>query len=204
MADPERLLDGGTEFERSLLRGGLSERPSRDLSRRMAVGIGVSGALSYTSTAKAFVQSWWGKATVALVVGAGVAGVVAVTTRAPAPESPLGPSAPAKVVAPAEPAELETTDLESLALELDPDDPSEAADEGSGNSRASRPGARASKNAAQTSLAQEIKLLDQARALVKQGDRAGAARVLKAYQQRYPHGVLQREARVLSARARAD
>lgn len=201
MADPERLLEGGTEFERALLRGGLGERPAADLTRRMALGVGVSGALTYTSTAKALMQSWWGKATAALVVGAGVAGVVAtVSTRDAAPEAQSGePATQAAPMVPAEHAAGEQSREDSPALVIEDLETDELdSEEGPAAQAQSRP-----RRTAQSSLAQEIKLLDRARALVRRGDRAGAAQVLKTYQQRYPDGVLRREARVLSARAQA-
>jgi TolA-binding protein len=197
--DPERLLDGGTDFERSLLQGGLAERPSAKLTRQMAVGLGVGCALSYASTAKAFMQTWWGKATAAFVVGAGVAGVVTVSQPSATPE-------PAVVQAPkAQPAghsveaapKPEKVSIPQLDLEVVED---EAPVE---ESVLAKPPARAKQAlpSAQSTLAQEVALLDRARTLVKQGDHAAANRVLDTYQSRYPRGVLKREARVLRVRA---
>ena len=198
MEDPERLLDGGTDFERSLLRGALEERPTAELARRMAVGVGVAGTLSYTSTAKALMQSWWGKATGALALGAGVAGVSYLAhTEEPAPSSTH--NSPAPVSAPAapevvEPERAEGSSPQEPAVPVDEVAPSEAAVE------PRRPSVSA-RRAQQNTLAQEVRLLDQARSLVRRGDHDAALSLLNTYRARYPKGVLQREAQLLRERA---
>lgn len=201
MRDPERLLEGGTEFERSLLQGGAEERPTAALTRKMAVGAGIGGALSYTSTAKAIAQTWWGKAAAAVTVGAGVAGVMAVTSAPHEPSLPDAPAAAPVVVVPVQPkADPPATD-EPVDRALPAEavlSPPEADEKPALPRKAKRPS-----RAPASTLAQEVKLLDRARALLATGDRATALRVLNMYEQRYPRGTLKREARVLRSRAQS-
>jgi hypothetical protein len=57
MKDPQRLLDGdGTEFERALLGAIAAERPSRDLHRKMRLGLGLVGAGAVAKSASASFQ----------------------------------------------------------------------------------------------------------------------------------------------------
>lgn len=202
MQDPERLLDGGTEFERSLLQGGAEERPTGALTRKMAIGAGVGGALSYTSTAKAMLQTWWGKAAAALTVGAGVAGVIAVTST-PNESTLTDAAAPPVIVVPTE-SKSDPPATEQPVGRAEPAEAVLAPPETDETPEPPRKAKRATPTRAPAStLAQEVKLLDRARALVAAGDHAAALRVLNTYEQRYPRGTLEREARVLRSRARA-
>lgn len=203
MHDPERLLDEGTDFERALLRGGRGERPSSRMVRRMALGAGVGGALSYTSSAQALMQTWWSKAVAVAVVGGGVAAGVAgalgsgsgaLGSGAPRGTLPEGVASDrtARVAAPvAPPAE------QSPPAVLEPEEPSPALAPAEAVTPKPRP--RATKPAG--SLAEEVKLLDRVRALMARGDRAAALRELDGYDQRHPDGTLRREASVLRTRA---
>jgi hypothetical protein len=202
--DPERLLEQGSEFERLLLAGGIAERPSSTLTRRMALGAGLGGALSYTSSAKALMQTWWGKTVAFASVGVGVAGAIAVGAQLSAGADDL-PAAPLAVSAP--PVALTT--LAEPPASSDASKASDAADSGV-SERASTPlpasEAVATKRMAPSvkaggTLAQEIKALDRARGSMTRGDRAGALAELDSYDRRYPAGTLKREARVLRARA---
>lgn len=202
MRDPERLLDAGTDFEQSLLRGALEERPTAALTRRMAMGVGVAGTLSYASTAKALMQTWWGKATAALALGAGVAGVSVLASTEP-PAQPSAQNDPAPVPAPAAPEVVQaepaqTSESKEPAVSVDEAAPAEATVKRRPPSSAAR---RAGPNAAPSTLAQEVKLLDRARSLVHQGNHAAALSLLDTYRSRYPKGVLQREAQLLRERA---
>ncbi len=199
MVDPERLLQGGTEFERALLEGGASERPSGSLARRMAVGVGVSGTLAYSSTAHALIRTWWGKALGVVGVGAGVAGVVALSTTGNVTDAdpvvaPKVVSAPAALKAQAESPQSEQT-ADALP-QSDPEPAEEKPAAAATQVRRPRAPARAT-----STLAEEIHLLDQARALLGRGERARAQAVLNVYRRRYPRGVLSREAKLLRDRA---
>ena len=200
MQDPERFLDEGTDFERALLQGGKVERPSARVVRRMAIGAGVGGALSYTSSAQALMQSWWGKTVAVALVGGGVAVGVAGALdpeAAQVPSSAAGPNpAPARASQAALPAAPRPEEpAGALAPAHDPDPPSRAE---ARTAAAPKPVPRA-KSA--STLADEVKLLDRVRALMARGDQASALRELDGYDQRYPEGTLRREARVLRARA---
>ena len=197
MQDPERLLEQGSEFERSLLEGGIAERPSATLTRRMAMGAGLGGALSYTSSAKALMQSWWGKTVVFASVGAGVAGAIAVGSQLntePQREVSAAPVVASTPAQPMKPAPLHRASASSLA-----------ASERARTPPAIEPRRVTSKRAAsakpESTLAQEIKALDRVRGLMAQDDRAAALVELDRYDRRYPQGTLRREASVLRARA---
>lgn len=199
MQDPERFLDEGTEFERALLRGGASERPSARTLRRMALGAGIGGALSYTSSAQALLETWWGKAAAIAVVGGGaLAGVVAVVAPGAPSSAPDGvPTTAAALPRPAEPAKPEQDQPRSSEGTAQQAAPRAAAPPVEAIS-SKRP-QRASKAA--STLSDEIKLLDRARGLLARGDRAAALAELDGYDRRYPKGTLRREASVLRARA---
>lgn len=202
MADPKRLLDGeGTDFERALLKGALAEKPSRGLTRQMALGIGVGAGVTYASTAKALMHSWWGKAAAVVTIGAGAAGVVALGMGEPEPAGGPASQAPAALPAPqaAEPSPAERIHVEDLADEASEPAAREDAEPSPGT--ATRPRPARDRSRAESTLAEEVRLLDRARALVRQGDERAALRVLSTYEQRYPQGVLRREAKVLRARA---
>lgn len=195
MHDPERLLREGSDFERALLRGGVAERPNARMVRRMALGAGVGGALSYTASAKALMQTWWGKTVAVAMVGGGVAvGVAGALTpsaapteldRAPRAIVPAAPGGeqPRRPVEPA--AEVKSQD------EARPPAPAVP----------TTPNPRPRSRKAASSLAEEVKLLDRVRASMARGDRAAALRELDGYDQRHPAGTLRREARVLRTRA---
>jgi len=198
--DPERFLDAGSDFERALLRGGAAERPSARAVRRMALGAGVGGALSYTSSAQALLETWWGKAAAITVVGGGaLVGVVAVVApgsppssepdRAPAAASPRAPEA-----SPREASQQQTTSEPGSAAQL----PAPVAPE---SAEAVSPKRIARAPQAASTLAEEIKLLDRVRSSMARGDRAAALVALDAYDRRYPDGTLRREASVLRTRA---
>ena len=195
MHDPERLLSEGSDFERALLRGGVAERPNARMVRRMALGAGVGGALSYTASAKALMQTWWGKTVAVAMVGGGVAvGVAgALTPSAAPPELERAPRA----IVPAAPLG------EQPRLPVEPAAEAKSQDEARPPAAAvpTTPNPRPRSRKAASSLAEEVKLLDRVRASMARGDRAAALRELDGYDQRHPAGTLRREARVLRTRA---
>ena len=198
MQDPERFLDEGSDFERALLRGGATERPSARAVRRMALGAGVGGALSYTSSAQALLETWWGKAAAVAVVGGGALAGVVVVVAPDAPPSSVPDRAPATAPAVALPRALEPATREQARSEQAEPAPAAAA--------AVPAEVVTSKRAPRTTpaagtLTDEIKLLDRARGLLARGDRGAALAELDGYERRYPEGTLRREASVLRARA---
>lgn len=202
MQDPERLLDAGTEFERALLRGAVVERPSARTLRRMALGAGVGGALSYSSSAKALLQTWWSKTVAVAVVGGGVAaGVVGSLhpeAALPPKVTPVVSSAPATAALPAPPrVEQPVTSLSGSAVEAPA--PGEIPARAPAKRASGKPAPPRATSPAST-LADEVKQLDRVRGSMGRGDRAAALIELDAYDRRYPQGTLRREARVLRAR----
>ena len=187
MKEPKRLLRAdATHIERCLLEAARSECPSPDqqLRMRMALGLPVTGIAATGIKAAA---AAWGHAAVLAVVAAGVVG----TASSPEPElDRTGPSlvrplnqAPVRAAEPGPVASA--TDLE--ALELAPLDPPKPA----ASSRASSP----------NDLREEIRLLDQARAALKNEAPAEALERLGAYGARFPRGAFRQEAMVLRIEA---
>lgn len=201
MHDPERLLDAGTDFERALLRGGSVERPNSRMVRRMALGAGVVGALSYTSSAKALVQTWWAKTVAVAVVGggvvAGVAGALGSGAPAGSPPENAGADRAARAAAPVAPRVEQAATAPVQAPERASLSPSPTA--ATAEILPPKPRPRTTKPTG--SLAEEVKQLDRVRALMTRGDRAAALRELDGYDRRHPEGTLRREARVLRVRA---
>lgn len=199
MSDPERMLSGGTDFERELLAGGVGERPTAAMSRQMAVGVGVGGAVGYTAMAKAMAATWWGKAVIGTVVGAVVATSVLVGGGDPEPAKKSETRAPAVVEQVAAPV-VEAPAKPEVATVEEVTDLEEAADEEQAQPAVSRPRVKAAPK--KSTLAEEIRLIDQARALVKSGKHAQALSVLNRYSQKFPAGVLKHEAGVLRNQAK--
>jgi len=184
MKDPKRLMDGeGTAFERALLGAVAAERPSRDLHRKMRLGIGLVGVGAVVKAASA---SWNQLALAGVVVAGLVTGGTIVAKReakdttttvvAPAP-APIAPKA-----APVEPIPV-----------VVPDAPKAAEPE---------PVRRESKAVAPVGdIREEIRLLDQARSSVRSGANAKALRALAKYEQRFPRGQFRQEVQVLRMEA---
>lgn len=193
MSDPERLLSGGTEFERELLAGAAGERPSAAMSRRMAMGVGVGGAIGYTAMAKAMVATWWGKAVIGTVLGTALATSVVMSG-----EEPAAPSKPAEPVVV---QKVERTVVEAPAKPK-AETVEEATEPAEDEAKATVSPPPAKPIAKKSTLAEEIRLIDQARALVKSGKSTQALSVLDRYSQKFPSGVLKHEAGVLRAQAK--
>lgn len=196
MKEPKRLLShGATDFERQLLRAVVSERPSALLRSRMQRGLGLVGPLAWASNVKAMFGTTASKVTGGIAVGLVVAGGFAAvqlmpdSTAAPASAAPVelsplpAPEASAPLPAPAEPAP--TVAVETSAARPAPALEAPAADSDDGR------------------LREEIALIDAARAALQRGDRARARASLSTYRERFPDGILSREANVLRRRADA-
>jgi hypothetical protein len=186
MKDPKRLLDGeGTAFERALLGAVAAERPSRDLHRKMRVGIGLVGVGAIAKAASAN----WNQLVLAGVVAAGLvtggAVVAKRVTSAPAPVAAFAaPVAVTPKAAPLEPLPVATLPATEAAVEP---------------VRRAAPEAKATPPVAD--IREEIRLLDQARTAVKSGESAKALRVLSKYDQRFPRGQFRQEVKVLRMEA---
>jgi hypothetical protein len=202
MKEPKRLLShGATDFERQLLRAVASERPSALMRSRMQRSLGLVGPLAWASNVKAMFGNLGRKVTAgAAVAGVVVAGGVAAYQLSPGTEGDeASPSvieaarvieaagvieahvepAPAEpAVAPAEPAPVEAPAVEA---------PAPAAVDESADGR----------------LREEIALLDGVKSALQRGEREQARQSLDTYRERFPEGILRREANVLRRRAEA-
>lgn len=198
MKEPKRLLShGATDFERQLLRAVVSERPSALLRSRMQRGLGLVGPLAWASNVKAMFGTTASKVTGGIAVGLVVAGgfaavqlmpdsTAAPTSAAPVELSPLpAPEASPPLPVPAEPAPPVAVEASAArpAPALEATAPAADGDDGR--------------------LREEIALIDAARAALQRGDRARARASLSTYRERFPDGILSREANVLRRRADA-
>jgi TolA-binding protein len=194
MKDPKRLLDGdGTAFERALLGAVAMERPSRDLHRKMRLGVGLVGL---GVVAKAASASWNQLAMAGVVVVGLVTGGTIVAKRQTEASAPLVQNVttptPAELVAPAKTAQLEP--VPSPAAEATLPEPRQPDAVRSAPRRAAKP-------AAVSDIREEIRLLDQARSAVRSGANGQALRTLAKYEQKFPRGQFRQEVSVLRMEA---
>jgi len=189
--EPKPLLrEGATDFERQLLRAVAGERPSPRLQSRMRRGLGLSGVVFWAGNAKAMFATLAGKAALGVTI-AGLATVAGVATyrhmsaEPPAREVPAEVLAVAPVAAAPVPAVAAATPpaVEPLAS---PEPKAVAAAEASADSG---------------QLREEILLLDRARSALRQGSASSALSLLDDYRQRFPAGILNREAELLRQRS---
>lgn len=209
MKEPKRLLSqGATDFERQLLRAVVNERPSALLRSRMQRGLGLVGPLAWASTVKAMLGSAAGKVTGLVAVGVLAAAGFTALNLVPAAESEVALEAAANAP-PSEPS-VAAPAVEPAVVEVPPSASSNA--EGAAVAAAAAPATDAVSDVAPTSndvaadeddrrLREEIALLDAARSALERGDREAARVSLRTYRERFPAGVLAREAKVLRRRA---
>lgn len=195
--NPERLqVVGATELERRLLAAAARERPSVELTRRMARGAGVatSAALAALGSPAAAATPAgaglsWALVSAAVAVLA-VAGAIVGWSRAHRPQ----PAAPAPVIrvaptiapSPPQPAALAPEPAPRLAR------------------RSRSPGEIAAAPAPATDLRGEIALLDAARAAAADGAAARVLACLRRYDATYPHGTFRPESAALQIEALAQ
>jgi hypothetical protein len=212
MKEPKRLLSqGATDFERQLLRAVVNERPSALLRSRMQRGLGLVGPLAWASTVKAMLGGAAGKITGLVALGVLTAAGFTALTLVPGDDSEVAPAPATSVTSPASDTAPEprmaTPAIEPAAVETPPSAPSSA--ERPAVAEAAPPAADAVSAVTPTSeadeddrrLREEIALLDAARSALERGDRAAARSSLRTYRERFPSGVLAREANVLRRRA---
>jgi hypothetical protein len=185
MKDPRRLLEGdGTAFERELLGAIAAERPTRDLHRKMRLGIGLVGVGAIAKAASAN----WNQLALAgvVVVGLVTGGAVVARRQANAPTPVAAVAAPVAVVPKATPVEPIPAPAPAVGEAAEPvrRTPSEI--------RTVAPVA---------DIREEIRLLDQARSAVRSGASARALRLLAKYEQRFPRGQFRQEVQVLRMEA---
>jgi len=206
---PERLREAGaTDLERRLLGAASRERPSPELSARMAAGIGlslppvVSGdpAVSGPETSAPHVATA-SSALVPWVTGAVVAAVVAglfvasgsepEPARAPAPAT-RGSSVTAPIVEP--PAIASASDVPGAVAPAPNPQPTTTSPTTPGPSRARS-------NAAENDLGEQIALMDSARSALARGSAERALALVRDYQARYSSGAFRPEAAAIRVEA---
>jgi len=188
--EPKPLLrEGATDFERQLLRAVAGERPSPRLQARMRRGLGLSGVVFWAGNAKAMFATLAGKAALGVTI-AGLASVAGVATYRhmsadPSPrEVPADVLAAAPVTAAPVPA-VAAAPAPVLAPLASPEPKPVAAEASADNGQ----------------LREEILLLDRARSALRQGSAQRALSLLDDYRQRFPEGILNREAELLRQRS---
>jgi hypothetical protein len=197
-SDPKRLtVVGATDLERTLLQAARRERPSPELTARMAAGLGISAAAAVTAAtapaaaaapvvaAKTSLAIWVPAGVLAMAVTAGVVGYrssAAPERRVPARAHVAAPATPeaeaaAPVVAPAADARAERR-IEKVRRRHVVAPPAPAGD-----------------------LRDQIALIDAARTAVKAGATERALVLLRRYDGSYPNGAFRPEALALRIEA---
>ena len=198
-SDPKRLtVVGATDLERSLLQAARRERPSHELTARMAAGLGISAAAAVTAAApsaaaaaapvaaaKTTLTAWVSAGVLAAAVATGVVGV-----RLSSPPAGQHEPAAAVVAAPAEetpavaPPVGASTERRSEKIRR----------------RAAAPAAVPAPAPA-GDLRDQIALVDAARTAVKAGSTERALVLLRRYEVSYPGGAFRPEALALRIEA---
>jgi hypothetical protein len=210
---PERLASAGaTGLEQRLLRAATNERPTRELSERMARGIGVAlpaigagGAVGLTAksaaAAKAAVSSssflpWLsGGLAAALLVGGLVAlGSNAAPKRAPAPHAPTSTALKAA-------PELAALPLPSATGAPPTDASPQTADDAATKRLGSAASQRNRASATTNGLAEQVALVDAARAALASGRAEHALGIVHEYQATYPRGAFRPEVAAIKIEA---
>jgi hypothetical protein len=224
MKDPARLLDeGATAAELSLLRAGMSEEPSEQAARRLAVALGLgSGAAVSTIAMKSnaagavargaaskFAAKWVLVGALGVASGAAILaarGHASPEARATARgSSPVAGGTASEVAVPSAPIaggtpnEVAAAPAEPRAAKVNAGGSAPDAPEVPTSSVAANPApARSS-----PSIAREIASLDVARQKLGGGDTRGALDALDTYDRASPSGVLRQEATLLRIEALA-
>lgn len=185
MREPKRLLsDGATDFERQLLNAVINERPSALMRSRMQQGLGLAGPITWAGNAKALFGALASKSGLAAAIGGVVAagGLAAAVGLGRVPVD-TGSDSSFTVVAPVAPVAAPAPSVAPFAPPPAPEEVQLAEIERN------------------SQLREEIAVLDAARVAVQQGAAARALHVLSQYDERFPSGILSREANLLRRHA---
>lgn len=205
MNDPERLMQrGANSFESRLLRAGRGDTVSEKSRRAILSGLGIGGATLWTGGVAAAVQKlgkgwvhtsavrWAGAAALSgAVLWAGVKLQQASTPPNPAAKVSV-PALPAHVVSP---ALTENPAPELVAPQPTPETPPKALVSRARSNRAPSP------TSDKTTLADELAVVDLARAALARKDPAQALRLLDEHARRFSPRRLDAEATVLRIEA---
>ena len=204
---PERLqAAGATNFERRLLEAAGREQPSRELSERMAQGIGISmsgagttvgaGTKSGTAAAKAANSSsslipWVSGALVAVGVAVGALSSTRPITKISEPAAIAPPTLSVSGTSVPATSSLAGTPMATAGVATAADDAAPNVDE---ESPARPPAAqRGGRGAAAGELANQIALVDAARSALAAGSAQRALSIVREYQHDYPTGTFRPE-----------
>jgi hypothetical protein len=209
MIHPKRLLDGdGTEVERLLLSSGRAARPSPHAKWRTAilfflVSIGTVSKAHAVALLGAKARAWAVAQWLAIGVGTGAAGWVAVHAKTDLPPPPAAavvtpahrripapslPGEPSRVVAPSEPAQVE------ISAPVEAPVPVQAPPTASRSKRSAALAPAVLDSPTERSIANEIEELDRARAALGTGEPKRAIDRLNRYDRAFPRGTLREEA----------
>lgn len=211
MSEPERLLQSGSDLERSLLESGQYERPSKQLQDRVRAAM-IAAPLAAAPIAAApaapkaiggiFAKLATTRGIAMLVAAIGIGAIVAASARtttsngsstaatatATATATDTAPApATATAAAPAAATAEVTITPDSLPSAPVAVAPSPSA-------------ARVAAPAGSASIAREIELLDVVKSKLGAGSAAEAAQALDAYDREFPSGALRPEGTVLRIR----
>jgi hypothetical protein len=202
--DPDETLDPSSEFERRLLEAARAERPSSELSARMAQALGVpapSAVAPPLEAAKGIFSSWVGFSALAVVAASALVWALwprqaaAPVERRTIVTEPSGAPAPADESAPARESAREV----QIIAPVPSASPLSPAPSNRTSAIISKPGASGS--ALRGDLREEIRLIDAARAAVTAHAPDQALALLQRYTATYPAGVFGQEASVLRIEA---
>jgi hypothetical protein len=205
MKEPKRLLShGATDFERQLLRAVANERPSALLRSRMQRSLGLIGPLAWASNVKAVVGN-------KLMIGAALGGLAlagGIAAYQFIPGAKLREEPRAVAHTPIEPGGATRASAPDVvaprAAAPEPEAPSVAVSEAQAPPAPAPLGASPATEASEDGrLREEIALLDGVKAALSRGERDQARKSLDVYRERFPAGILRREANVLRRRAEA-
>jgi hypothetical protein len=190
-SDPKRLtIVGATDLERRLLRAARHERPSPELSARMAAGLGISAAAAVTAAAPAVAakttlatSGWISMGVVAVAVTAGVVGVAATRDHAGQMRKPAEAVAPAHLEPPAAAPIAAPTTAVPTAKRID------------------KVHRRPAAHPPAADIRDQIALMDAARTAVKAGSTERALLLLRRYDATFPAGAFRPEALALRIEA---
>jgi hypothetical protein len=202
-SDPKRLtVVGATDLERTLLQAARGERPSPEMTKRMAAGLGISVGAAVTAAAAPVAAApvvaansalgGWVAAGV-LAAAAVAAGVVGVRTSS----APAKPAVHAKAAAPAIAAPAVVTPPAETPVVTARETRIERIEK----VRRHPAAAPAAVPAPASDLRDQIALLDAARTAVKAGSSERALVLLRRYDASYPAGAFRPEALALRIEA---
>jgi hypothetical protein len=191
MKDLRPLLgDDASDFERQLLNAVRRERPSSQLQASMRGTLGLTGPVAWLGAVRGALSTVAGKSALGVAVIGLVAGGVVTSGVLASSDEPAALQSPASALtAPAVVPPAPVLDVAPIVTQ--PNAPP-----------AAKAAAIEAEDPSSRQLREEILLLDQARGALQRGARAAALRELDRYRERFPEGILSREATQLRQQAR--